>query len=135
MQDSLDKTYDVIDSTGTLIEEATPAPDPVIPKITRAQIGKIRKQHITVQHSRVVGCGHRLDLKRQPRHNNCENCWWAWFQNNGEMVKTADEAFQSGHPEIIVMLQGNKFYKNFLKFMATVARLEAQMKPQEESNE
>jgi hypothetical protein len=51
------------------------------------------------------------------------------------MVKTADEAFQNGHPEIIIMLQGKKFYDNFIRFMATVAQLESQMKPQEESGE
>ena len=123
MQDPLDKTYDVIDETGTLIEEATPAPEPVIPKLTKAQIGQARKQFITVKNPRVRGCKHRLNLKSQPRHRNCESCWMAWLQNNGEMVKTADEAYQSGHPEIIIMLQGEKFYKNFLSFMSTIANL------------
>ena len=128
----LDKTYDIVDSSGNIVEEANPAPEPVIPKLTKAEIGKIRKQYITVKNPRVIICKHRLNLKSQPRHRNCENCWWAWFQNNGEMVKTADDAYQSGHPEIIVMLQGQKFFEYFVKFMATVARLESQIESQKQ---
>jgi hypothetical protein len=51
------------------------------------------------------------------------------------MVKTADEVFQNGHPELIVQLQGEVFYKNFLKFMSTVARLKDLEKPIEEAKE
>ena len=135
-------SYDIVDSSGNMVEKAEPEKGTTvpetgspIPKLSKSQIGKARRQFITVQNPRVMVCKHRLDLKRQPRHRNCESCWWAWFQNNGEMVKTADEAYQSGHPEIIVMLQGQKFYDNFIRFMATVAKLESQMKPKEESHE
>jgi hypothetical protein len=52
--DILDKTYDVVDSTGALVEKAEPAP--VVPKLTRGQLGKARKQFITVTNPRVIGC-------------------------------------------------------------------------------
>lgn len=138
MEINPDQTYDVVDSEGNLVEAAEQAaeqaPEPVIPKLTKTMIGKARKAYITVQHPRSIGCHHRLDLKRQPIHRNCEHCWWAWFNNNADVVRTADEIVQSGHPELIVKLQGVKFFKNFCKFMATVAQLkkiQESLKPQE----
>jgi hypothetical protein len=128
-------SYDIIDSDGTVLEKAEPAPLRPPIKLSRVMIGKIRKKQITVHNPRAQGCHHKLDLKSQPKHRNCEHCWWAWFQNNGEMVKTADEVFQNGHPELIVQLQGEVFYKNFLKFMSTVARLKDLEKPIEEAKE
>jgi len=130
-----DQTYDIVDSEGTLVEEAAPQPETVLPKLTRGEIGKLRKQYITVQHPRVIGCKHRLDLKRQPTHRNCHKCWFAWFQNNKEVVATADEVFKNGHFELIVKLQGHKFYNYFTRFMGTVERLQQMQEQQRQQGQ
>ena len=122
-----DKQYDVVDSDGVLVEQAVDKPViTMMPKLTKRQLGKIRRVHVTINHPRVTGCLHRLDLTKHPRHRNCHNCWWAWFNNNGGTVTTADELWQAGNSKMIEQLNGTKFLKYFIKFMATVAHMKTQ---------
>lgn len=132
--------YDVVDSSGNVVETAeeqkaqieaastvveVPEGIPLVqeqPKLTEDEIKKLRKQYITVQHPRVIGCKHRLDLSRQPRHRNCQTCWFAWFNNHGEVVQQLDEMHTAGGDTLIVQLQGKKFLHRWRQFMATVAQ-------------
>ncbi len=110
--------YDVVDSDGTVIETAEeqhPKPKPI-------DIRRARKQYVTVQHPRVIPCGHKLDLSRKPIHINCPSCVFAWFQNHGEICQQLDEMYNVHGPDSIIQLQGIKFYKQWRKFMATVAQ-------------
>lgn len=91
-------------------------------QLSIGEIKKLRKQYVTIAHPRVAGCGHRLDLNRQPRHRNCQTCWFAWFQNHGEICQQLDEMHQASGDAMIVQLQGKKFLHRWRMFMATVAQ-------------
>ncbi len=123
--------YDVVDSEGTVVEtaeshqtETTPV-EPEKP-LSRSQIGKLRKQYVTIQHPRVRACNHSLDMNQQPRHRNCQYCWFAWFNGHGEVVQQLDEMHTSGQDELIIQLQGKKFLHRWRQFMSTVANLKAE---------
>jgi hypothetical protein len=133
----MNEFYDVVDSEGNVIETAAQQEaaaktgveelpgitiDHDKKKITLGDIKKLNKLYTTVQHPRVKACMHRLDLSRQPRHRNCETCWFAFFQNHGEVVQQLDEMHNLGKTDEIIMLQGIKFYKMWRRFMATVAQ-------------
>ena len=113
--------YDVVDSEGTVVETAAeqqqqqPNPKPI-------DIRKARRQYVTVRLPRVIPCGHKLDLSRKPIHINCPSCVFAWFQNHGEICQQLDEMYNLHGPESIIQLKGIKFYKQWRKFMATVAQ-------------
>jgi hypothetical protein len=116
MNDPTEKTYDIVDSEGTLIEHDgvpvvdEPAPVPVPVRQTC---------HLPV----VKACGHRLDLHVQPSHRNCEDCWFAFFNTHGELCRQLDEMHMSeGGDSAIIQLQGVKFLHRWRQFMSTIAR-------------
>lgn len=97
------------------------------PKLSNSEIRKLRRKFMTVIHPRVEACGHKYVAERQPRHRNCPHCWFAWFQNHGELVQTTDELHNTdGGIQMIMDLQGSKFLKMFRRFMSTIAHLKAQ---------
>lgn len=125
----MNEFYDVVDSEGNVVETAEEQAkaegiplEREQPPLTEGEIKKLRKQYITVQHPKVIGCGHRLDLNRQPTHRNCQTCWFAWFQNHGEIVQQLDEMYVADGEKLIIQLQGKKFYHRWRQFMATVAQ-------------
>jgi hypothetical protein len=96
------------------------------------------RQFFTIHRQRVAICGHRFDECNQPRHANCEHCWFAFFQNNGEFTKTCDEAFrdETGNGKAaMIAIRGEKFVKRFTQFMSTIARMKAEAETMKESNE
>ncbi len=103
----------------------TPVEQPLAkqPELSIGERKELNKKFVTCQLPRVVACGHRLDLSRQPRHRNCETCWYAWFNSHGEVVQQLDEMLQTEqHGEtLIVQLQGKKFMHRWRQFMSTVA--------------
>lgn len=90
-------------------------------EITRAEYKKYQRQNTTVKHQRVPMCGHKFVQGKEPRHKNCETCWFSFFQVYGELTQSVEEVYAKKGPALIVQLKGKKFLVNFLKFMATVA--------------
>jgi hypothetical protein len=86
---------------------------------------KAMRLFFTVRRDVVPYCNHKIDLNSPPK-NNCHACWFAWFNNHGELVKELDKAFQEHGGEIIEMTRGRKFLVNFLKFMGTLAKWKAE---------
>ena len=129
--DEISEFYDVVDSEGNVVEtaaeqEAEQKGIPLQreqPPLTPGDEKKLRKLYVTGKHPRVLACHHRLDLTFQPRQRNCEHCWFAWFNNHGELVQQLDEMFQTQGNTLIIQLQGNKFYHRWRQFMATIAQL------------
>lgn len=107
-------------TSATLPEETPAVLDPK--PLTDFDLRKLRKLYVTVQHPKVKACGHRLDMGRQPTHRNCESCWFAWFNEHGQIVQQLDEMLQTHGEELIVKLQGKKFLHRWLQFMSTVAQ-------------
>jgi len=140
-----DQFYDVVDPEGTVVETAEQqraeaiehkvAPVVHTSEQIQAMVRRWNKENVTVKLPRVLGaagCGHRLDLSRQPRHRNCESCWFAWFQNHGEIIQQCDEMFTNGNTVMIVELQGVKFLHRWRQFMSTMA---VWQRTQQEKNE
>jgi hypothetical protein len=114
------------------VEEGTPITPEIAgtlqspPKLmTESEFRMMRRMHFTVRHGRVDVCGHRFDSITEPR-NNCEYCWWAFFKSHGELVQVTDRAYQEQGSDFVDKLRGVKYRKNFLKFMATLAKFQAE---------
>jgi hypothetical protein len=103
----------------TLAEDCTA---PVKP-LTELQFRQLRRAYFTVRHDTVATCGHKIDRLNEPK-NNCEYCWWAFFGSHGELVQTADKAFQEQGQNFLDKMRGQKFRKMFLRYMSTLARFQ-----------
>ena len=103
-------------------------------EITRAEYKKVMRETFTVKHQRIPQCGHKFVPGHEPRHRNCEQCWFVFFQVHGELTQSVEEVFQKHGKPAIVALRGVKFLDNFLKFMATVAQYKAAVEAAKESN-
>lgn len=117
-----------------VVDAALDAPANLQPKttITKTQIGKANKAMVTIQCPVVSACGHKFDPSRQPRHRNCQSCWFTWLNEHGELVQTAEECYVNEGPEVLTQLQGKVFTHNLLKFLSTVANLKANAKGKNE---
>lgn len=82
----------------------------------------IRTYKTPLKLTRVPDCGHKFVPEQEPRHRNCEACWFTFFQVHGEVTKTADELFKAAGVEAIQQLRGKKFTKHFLRFMGALAQ-------------
>jgi len=107
-------------------------PDGSVEAITRAEYKKGMLDEFTVKHPRIPACDHTLDVWHgsEPRHRNCESCWFAFFQIHGEMTQYVESA-HAEDPRIVVAARGSKFLRNFRKFMSTVATMKAQLETQQ----
>ena len=143
-----DRFYDVVDSEGNVVEtaeqqqaEAAATNIDLSPEAIKAMAKKWNRENVTCKLPRVIGekgCGHRLDLSHQPRHRNCEQCLFAWFNAHGEIVQQLDEMHNNGNDKMIIELQGKKFLHRFLQFMSTIAQWKLQqqtLQAQQEKNE
>ena len=74
---------------------------------------------------KVRGCGHALDLKRQPRHRNCKACWTAFFRNQDEMAENIAKILVEQGAHRIAETFGTKFLTRFHEYCSLVERMEA----------
>ena len=74
-----------------------------------------------IRFQRLPICKHKFVHGSEPRHRNCESCWFAFFQIHGEITQLADEIHSKHGLPGLRQLKGPKFAKNFTKFMATLA--------------
>jgi hypothetical protein len=91
-------------------------------EITRSEFKEDRRLHFTVRHGSISRCGHRFNSSTEPRHRNCEMCWFAFFQVHGELTQSLDELYAKHGKEGLLQVRGSKFVQNFLRFMSTVAQ-------------
>ncbi len=103
-------------------KELWPGPDGNPPVITERLLRSLRGKYFTVKHVRLGVCDHLLDMVNQPK-NNCERCWWTWFNTHPQLVETADQFFRTRGKKPMIGMRGEKFVKNFLRYMATVIHL------------
>ncbi len=116
------------------------APTPVSPKPpTRKEWGKIMRLFFTVERGTLTHCGHKLGivdhrngkvlLNEEPK-NNCQQCWFAYFNENSDMVSTADQCFAQEGIETLIRIRGRKFVKNFTRFMSTMTKFKVELDAQ-----
>ena len=93
------------------------APD--VPKLTRKQIGQLRRQYVTVVHGVVRACGHKAKFSatKQPT-NNCVDCWLAFFMSAVDLEVVHKFLTEQG-VKAFVARYGDKFVKNFHGFLST----------------
>lgn len=102
--------------------EAAAVADPIVPKqMTQKAFKAMMRAEFTVRRPVVKSCGHKLDIHFDP-HNNCPDCWFAYFNNNKSMTEIADECWTQAGRDVLTRARGKKFVRNFLMFMSTIAR-------------
>ncbi len=120
------------------IVDLAPAPEPPKPP-TRKEWGKIMRLFFTVERGTIRTCGHKLGvvdhrngkvlINEEPK-TNCPDCWFSFFNENADLVSTADQCFSQEGKETLTRIRGAKFTKNFGRFMSTMARFKAELDAQ-----
>lgn len=93
--------------------------------LTEKQMRTLRGRYFTVKHI-PQNCGHKLDMINEPR-NNCQQCWFQWFNTHGQLCQTMDQAYHEKGLDFLISMRGKKAVKMFLKFMSTLAAWQNQM--------
>lgn len=100
-------------------------PDGTITAITRAEYKESQRKYVTRKYQIVPMCGHKFVPEKEPRHVNCEACWFSFFQVYGELTQAVEELYAKHGARAVLQLRSKKFLRNFLKFMGTVAAYKA----------
>jgi hypothetical protein len=79
----------------------------------------MRGHYFTVRHDTLANCGHQIDRLNQPK-NNCENCWYTFFNTHPQLVEVSDQFFRTHGKGPMIGMRGEKYFKNFVRYMATV---------------
>ena len=111
---------DSLEQTTNLQEVAEPeAPAAPPEKLTRKQLGQLRRQCLTINHGRVRACGHlaRFNKDHDPK-NNCIDCWAAFFATNVDLDLVHAVLTQRGVKALIAM-KGTKFVRMFHGFLSS----------------
>lgn len=85
--------------------------------ISRRELGKLRRIHLTVHHSTVTACGHRFNNAKQP-NNNCPDCWSAFFKLVANFEDLHGTLTKEGTKGLTAKF-GSKFVKQFGKYLQT----------------
>jgi len=97
---------------GTIAEPVTVEPE-VPAKLTRKQLGQLRRQYLTTVHGTVRACGHKAKFaKDKDPKNNCVSCWSAYFMTSVDLEFIHAVLTQKGSKALIAM-RGIKFVKMF----------------------
>jgi hypothetical protein len=102
------------------VAEPEPPPEPPSPeKLTRKQIGQLRRQYFTKVHGTVRNCGHKAKFeKNKPPSNNCVHCWAAYFATSVDLDLIHAILTQKGGKALVAMY-GTKFTKMFHGFLSS----------------
>lgn len=94
-------------------------PTPAPPKFTPKQIGKLRRQFITVTHGTVNACKHKFHPTNEPR-TNCDNCWEAYFRVQTGVVKGIQSIVNALGEAELVKARGVKYLRRYKEFAMKV---------------
>jgi hypothetical protein len=108
----------------TLQNPANSTEEPEVPaappeKLTRKQLGQLRRQYLTITHGTVKACGHlaRFSKDHDPK-NNCVDCWSAYFATSVDLEFIHTVLTTKGVKALVAM-KGTKFTKMFHGFLAS----------------
>lgn len=101
----------------SLLKPEAPAAPPE--KLTRKQLGQLRRAHITITHGTVKACGHlaRFSKDHDPK-NNCIDCWSAFFATSVDLDLIHAVLTQKGGKALVAM-KGTKFVRMFYGFLSS----------------
>jgi hypothetical protein len=103
--------------TSSTEEPEMPAAPPE--KLTRKQLGQLRRQYLTITHGTVKACEHkaRFSKEHDPK-NNCIDCWSAYFATSVDLDFIHTVLTTKGVKALVAM-KGNKFTKMFHGFLSS----------------
>lgn len=96
--------------------------DGSIVEITKSEYKASMRKDFTIKSHKIESCGHKFVQGEEPRHRNCQRCWFTFFQVNGQFTKEVDEEYRKSGKAVLVQLRGTKFVQNFEMFMSTLAK-------------
>jgi hypothetical protein len=102
---------------GDTIAEAMSTPEvPTKPRVmTRQEMGKLRRQYLTVVNPIVAACEHQMKIGHPP-HRNCDYCWEAYFKAVANVKEIHDELIEKGI-RAFTAKRGTKFVQAFSRFI------------------
>ena len=103
--------------TSSTEEPTLPAAPPE--KLTRKQLGQLRRQYLTITHGRVKACDHlaRFSKDHDPK-NNCVDCWSAFFATSVDLEFVHTVLTTKGVKALVAM-RGTKFVRMFHGFISS----------------
>jgi hypothetical protein len=83
----METSEQAIPLTETLPSDAEPEMPAAPPeKLTRKQIGQLRRQYLTTVYGTVKTCGHKAKFSKDHNPtNNCVDCWSAYFATSVDL--------------------------------------------------
>ena len=103
--------------TNSTEEPEMPAAPPE--KLTRKQIGQLRRQYLTITHGTVKTCGHKATFsKDHDPKNNCVDCWSAYFATSVDLDFVHTVLTTKGGKALVAM-KGTKFVRMFHGFLSS----------------
>jgi hypothetical protein len=88
-------------------------------KLTRKQLGQLRRQYFTVIHGTVKACEHKAKFSKEKQPgNNCVGCWEAYFMTSVDLDFVHAVLTEKGVPELVKQ-KGKKFVKMFHGFLSS----------------
>jgi len=103
-------------------------------QITEGQLRELRGKYFTIRHPRVPECNHKSDVINEPRHRNCQHCWFSWLESHPELVKVADEAYIEQGAAFLDKMRGRTFRVMFCRYMATKLKMQKEKEQDEQGN-
>jgi hypothetical protein len=128
--DHSDPAYCIQESTGDRVPEAGSAlPDveaqEVTPSTPQTPRKAVKARLETRRLPTVRGCGHKIDISKQPKHRNCQACWTAFFRNQPALAENIAKNFADQGPFPIMWTHGRKFLVRFMEYATLLAKVEA----------
>lgn len=103
-------------ATDEMLDEAAPPAEPE--KLTKKQIGQLRRQYVTTVHGTVKACNHKAKFSKDKQPgNNCVHCWQAFFMTSVDLDFIHAVLTQKGG-KALVALKGTKFVRMFHGFLS-----------------
>lgn len=65
---------------------------------------------------RLPVCGHKFTPGGEPRHRNCQSCWFGFFIQHADVTTTADELYAEHGEYGLREVKGRKFTNHYLAF-------------------
>lgn len=118
------------------IENCGTTPQPTGPsKLTRKQIGQLKRQYYTTVHGTVRACGHLAKFSQsKPPSNNCVECWTAFFSTCVDLLGVHKLLAEKG-VKGLERVYGTKYMHNFHGFLALYLREQKQAEDHQEEKE
>lgn len=126
-QEANSKELQRVTEQNAAAEPGTVATDKQVPfdisKLSPKQLKAARGQFFTVKHILLKDCEHKMDVLNEPRHRNCDNCWFNFFNTHPALIDTVNDAWRDQGKAFIIKLRGRQFAKQFGRFMKTVTEM------------